>query len=53
MFIGLGLIIFIYIKELKSEVWFLVGVVVVFLFMFLYLNNKIFKMEKLIVLNYC
>nr|XP_034320179.1 uncharacterized protein LOC105341274 isoform X1 [Crassostrea gigas]XP_034320180.1 uncharacterized protein LOC105341274 isoform X1 [Crassostrea gigas] len=46
MLAGSGLIIFIYIKESKSEAWSLVGVVVVFLSMFPYLNNKIFKMEK-------
>lgn len=46
MLAGSGLIIFIYIKESRSEAWALVGVVVVFLSMFPYLNNKIFKMEK-------
>lgn len=49
---GSGLIIFIYIKESRSEVWALVGVVVVFLSMFPYLNNKIFKMEKPNAPNY-
>lgn len=43
MFVGLGLVIFIYIKELECEVWVLVGVFVVFLLMFLYINNKIFE----------
>lgn len=50
--VGSALVIVIYTKESKSDAWSLVGIVLVFLSMLPYLNNKIFKVTEKTVPNY-
>lgn len=45
-FAGVGLVIYIYVKKSNEDAWSLVGVVIVFLSMFPYLNKKIYGLTR-------
>lgn len=48
--VGVGFVIYIYVKKFNEDVWSFVGVVIVFLLMFLYLNKKIYGFIRIFVL---
>lgn len=50
-FAGVGLVIYIYVKKSNEDAWSLVGVVIVFLSMFPYLNKKIYGLTRTPVLT--